>query len=565
METLRSSDEVPHALRVMVVGDSISHGREGDWTWRYRIWQWFREEGVSVRFVGPYTGTVPPNDPHPPRPPRCPDDPADPAPVVRSHGGYAAGVDTKFMVDSAHFSVGGRLALQAKELVADQVAAFQPDICLVELGFNDFGWLRCEPIEVLASLKTLVDRARSAKDNVKFAIANVPHRTSLPGRDDLPLNTDRYNEMLARSLPEWSRPESPIALVRFCENYSCKSQMCKSCDVSYDGLHPNALGEYQLAQAFSCTLVSAFSLGRKPLAIPQHIPPRPLHVPAQLRAVSDPSGVIASWESVYGAYGYDLQHRRAGQRRWSQTHVDFNRYYWQQLRRGDVIECRARPSTPLPPSNIRAHAEPSGLRILWDPPPPPPAGDLDRYAVTLFDGDQPGVYPFVMGVKGNEVTIPSLLFGHKYFILVSTWSTVGQGVSAGLRAVRAGMGTPRAPQFVLAKAIDFMAVEVSWPEVPGAAGYGVWYRRVFPLAGFGEADVPTWVARQESIVHDSTCNGWKAIVSDLRPSVWEWEFAVTAYNGSDDSPISRWVTAPRAAVETDLTEDDIVHIQVSYG
>lgn len=26
--------------KIMVVGDSISHGADSDWTWRYRVWQW---------------------------------------------------------------------------------------------------------------------------------------------------------------------------------------------------------------------------------------------------------------------------------------------------------------------------------------------------------------------------------------------------------------------------------------------------------------------------------------------------------------------------------------------
>ncbi|KAL2266830.1 hypothetical protein VTJ83DRAFT_6182 [Remersonia thermophila] len=582
MATLQPPDEVPYAFRVMVVGDSISHGREGDWTWRYRIWQWFRKEGVAVRFVGPYTGTVPPNDPHPPRPPRCPDDPADAAPVVRTHGGYAAGVDPEFLANSAHFSGSGRLALQAKDLIAEQVAAYQPDICLVELGFNDLAWLRCDPIEVLTSIETLVHRARSAKHNLKFAIANIPHRTSLPGRDDLPLSTNRYNETLARSIPKWSLPESPIALVRFCENYSCGGNNSKA---AYDGLHPNALGEFQIAQAFSRTLISAFSLGRTPLEMPSNVPARPLNVPAQLKAVSDPSGIIASWEPVYGAYGYDLHHRRAGQTRWSQTHVDCNRYYWQQLRKGDTVECRVRasggdflksswtqvvsamaqPLTPLPPSNIRAHADTSELVISWDPPPPPPAGELDRFSVTLFDGDRTGAYPLVTGVRGNKIMIPNLIPGHKYFILLSTWSSVGQGVTAGTRAVRAGRGRPCPPRFILAKAIDSTTVEVSWPDVAGAAGYDVWYRRGFPLPCSREADSSKLVARKAPVVHDRICTGWKAIVSDLKPCVWEWEFAVTAYNGSDDSPIFRWVTAPRLTTEASLTTDDTVHITITCG
>lgn len=29
-----------NALKYMVVGDSISHGMEADWTWRYRVYEW---------------------------------------------------------------------------------------------------------------------------------------------------------------------------------------------------------------------------------------------------------------------------------------------------------------------------------------------------------------------------------------------------------------------------------------------------------------------------------------------------------------------------------------------
>jgi len=42
---------------------------------------------------------------------------------------------------------------------------------------------------------------------------------------------------------------------------------CKvdACPAAYDGLHPNALGEYQIAQAFSKTLCEDFQLGGSPL------------------------------------------------------------------------------------------------------------------------------------------------------------------------------------------------------------------------------------------------------------------------------------------------------------
>jgi hypothetical protein len=209
-------------MRVLVVGDSISHGREGDFTWRYRIWEWFCREKVAVRFVGPYSGTVPPDQPSPPRPPPLASEPPRPG-YLRTDGGYAKSVSPAFLKNSDHFAVGGRQAMQAKSLVAEQVAAFQPDLCLVQLGFNDLAWWVSGPKDTLASVRSLVDNARSAKPNLRFAIANVPHRTLVPGQESLPGKTDEYNALLASAIPEWTTDESPIALARFCENYSCET------------------------------------------------------------------------------------------------------------------------------------------------------------------------------------------------------------------------------------------------------------------------------------------------------------------------------------------------------
>jgi hypothetical protein len=70
-------------------------------------------------------------------------------------------------------------------------------------------------------MKTLVDNVRRVKGNVKFAIANVPHRTRINGRQDLIDNTNTYNAMLASAIPAWSTTDSPIYLVGFAENYNC--------------------------------------------------------------------------------------------------------------------------------------------------------------------------------------------------------------------------------------------------------------------------------------------------------------------------------------------------------
>lgn len=49
----------PGAISMMIVGDSLTQGSEGDWTWRYRLWEWLKSQEVLVDFVGPFLGTRP--------------------------------------------------------------------------------------------------------------------------------------------------------------------------------------------------------------------------------------------------------------------------------------------------------------------------------------------------------------------------------------------------------------------------------------------------------------------------------------------------------------------------
>ncbi|KAL2133203.1 hypothetical protein VTI74DRAFT_2748 [Chaetomium olivicolor] len=573
-------------LKVLVVGDSISHGREGDWTWRYRIWQWFEEQRVPVRFVGPYKGTVPPEEPHPPYPPRLITEDPPPWPPPRTNGGYAAGVHPDFLANSDHFALSGQQAHQAKDLVAEQVAAYQPDLCLVQLGFNDLGWRVSGPRQLLADMKHLIDEARCAKPDLQFAVADVPHRTDLPGREDLPAKTDLYNSLLAAAIPRWSTQASPVALVRFCENYSCGGT---SSAASYDGLHPNALGEYQLAYSFSLTLASPpFSLGAAPLSIPSRdqIPARPLPTPRDFTASPSPRGVLLAWSPVYGAFGYDVHHRVAGEPTWHLTHSPSHRWDWCRLPHGQVVQCRVRASggdtaksawtearsvaagtrTAPPPRNIGTHATETGFGIAWEPVVEDGegfAGEVERYGVAVFDGDaEGGGWVDVVGVKGTEAEFRGLRRGHRYFVSVETWTTVaGGGVPAAARAVRVGRGPPGPPVVVEVRVVDEHTVEVWWQRVGEAAGYEVWLRK-WRLGGDGESGGAAERVKAAALVVSNGQGIDKATVSGIEPSVWDWEYAVSAYNGNDSSEKSEWMTAPE---EVSLREGDSIHIDVRHG
>jgi hypothetical protein len=208
-------------------------------------------------------------------------------------------------------------------LIGQQVGNYRPDLLLVGLGFNDMGWFVSGPQGTLDSVKTLVDQARAARPDIKFALANVPQRTRIGGREDLPVNTDTYNQMLADAIPSWSTANSPVALVDWRGNYSCGLD---SCSAGYDGLHPNALGEYQIAQALERTLHNSYRLGAGVPDLPVVIAARPTPVPGNVTATSNPGGVTVTWDPVFGALGYTVRSRLVGAVTWNESRASANRF-----------------------------------------------------------------------------------------------------------------------------------------------------------------------------------------------------------------------------------------------
>jgi lysophospholipase L1-like esterase len=326
------------AFSIMIVGDSITQGHEGDWTWRYRLWEWFDNEGIAVDFVGPFIGTFPPDSDIGPSaeamstmapPPGVP--PTGPA---ITFGGYAVGVKKDF--DSNHFGAWGRQLALDRDLIHSMVQAYNPDYLLVLLGFNDLAWYPFFSSEdLLQNMESFVHQARTAKPNMKFLIGNIPQRLRIEARPELAIRTDKYNELLADAIPSWSTTSSPVALAKMRELYACDLDACPA---AYDGLHPNVLGEYQIAQAFSRTLVESFQIGSSELVVPPvaDLPVRPISVPQNLTAVSNVTGVAVTWDPIYGALGYQVRFRMLGEDTWDMLYVStLNKFYTEWRFGGD--------------------------------------------------------------------------------------------------------------------------------------------------------------------------------------------------------------------------------------
>ncbi|MFJ9742673.1 fibronectin type III domain-containing protein [Streptomyces sp. NPDC101166] len=547
LERLRGISGTATPLRVMVVGDSMSQGDEGDWTWRYRLWQWFKSQHVEVDFVGPYKGTrnrpdpvgpaVPPLQGEPPTHPSVENPPVS--------GRYAAGVDEDF--DSDHFAVWGRQAAQDKKLIGSMVTQYRPDLLLVGLGFNDMGWFVSGAQGTLDSVKTLVDNARAAKPDLRFAVANVPQRSAIGGREDLPVTTAAYNDMLARAIPSWSTQTSRVESVDWAGSYDCAA---KACPAAYDGLHPNALGEFQIARAFEQTLHRRFGIGRFVPDAPRTVPARPTPAVSGLVAEAVPSGIRVTWQPVFGAHGYTVRSRIAGNAVWSELPVAANRFdttwtmdgwKWEYQVRTDngddgtsawspTVSAVADPETAAPPEKIVTRATARGVDVSWDAPKGPHTDTIDRYEIILWDKDTPGAFFQSTAVKGRSAHVDDLKPGHRYLVAVATWNRAGGGMPGVARSVTVGAGTPPKPTDLKATAVDPTTVQLDWKGSKEAAGYRVWVRNVTEGGAF----------TSDEYVTEDTGRG----IAFLFPGYWNFEFCVTAINGAAESPRSDCVSLP---------------------
>ncbi|RMY56208.1 hypothetical protein D0863_13055 [Hortaea werneckii] len=455
---------LPNPCKILIVGDSITQGHEGDHTWRYRLWQWLRLNATShdFTFVGPYTGTDPPAEPMPPQPPRLgfgePEEPEDSETTVKADGKYAADVPADFQGN--HFSGWGWQLGQAKDMIRDVVSAYQPDLVLTLLGFNDIGWGFCQASEVLKRMRDFIQEARAAKPDVTLLVGNIPQRRYMNGRQDLLENTTEYNQQLPRLLDAMGSDLSPLQAVNIAQCYSCTPD---GCPAGYDGLHPNILGEFEIARAFSLTLYDCFGIGHAALQVPSRrdMPQRPRHIPSSLVAMGAPMGVTVTWDAVFGARGYDVRNRMQGKDKWEVAQAQSNRFdttftvagiaweYQVRTNNGDgdndkskwspISGAVARRDTAPPPQNIQTFSKDHGIRITWSPV----EGEwkVDRYAVTVLDQDTPGAIIICYGFRGTEATFHGLRNGHCYSVFVGTWAFV-DGVSVGGLPAQAASVTP---------------------------------------------------------------------------------------------------------------------------
>jgi lysophospholipase L1-like esterase len=279
--------------RLLIVGDSITQGLEGDLTWRYRLWEHLAGCGQQVTFTGPGRGTF-----------------ALPAELEAGHA-YPAPNDRGAYRDHRRFPCrhgakwGDTLRL-GHERIGPLVAEYRPDVLLLMIGYNDLAWNGDQDAEHAAAvtgadLLTYLDKVVAAIPEAPvILLGSSPYHREGGGLD--PLINKRvaaYNRRLPGVLDGFRarNPGVPLHLVRLDSRYDP--------DHSYDGIHADPLGECQMASAY------ADALARCGIGEPYRMPSRPLPVPlgagragAVTAEPTGPGTLRVRWPHVFGASGY---------------------------------------------------------------------------------------------------------------------------------------------------------------------------------------------------------------------------------------------------------------------
>lgn len=181
-------------MRFMFVGDSMTIGRAGDFTWRYRMWQHLNAAyGGPYAIVGPRTGLY--------------DAQAD-APVSHAYG--APDFPAKAWRHLAGWGEGWQ---HMAPVIRDAVAAHRADVLLVSLGLIDLGFYTDSGQTALYA-REFIAEARAANPRLRIVLLPVIPNTRADTDPEFAAEVDRFNDLLAKAVADLDDAASPYCRPR---------------------------------------------------------------------------------------------------------------------------------------------------------------------------------------------------------------------------------------------------------------------------------------------------------------------------------------------------------------
>ncbi|MCZ4101503.1 MULTISPECIES: GDSL-type esterase/lipase family protein [Streptomyces] len=217
----------------MFVGDSMTIGSAGDFTWRYRMWQHLCSLGEPFTVVGPRTALH---------------DKERGEPVSHAYADPAFPADAR-----RHLAGWGEGWLHMAPLIGDAVRAHRPDLLLISLGLIDLGFYTTAE-QTAENLRSFVGEARSANPRIRMVL--LPVIPNIRADHDLPFAEQcrDLNVRMAKAVADLDTGASPLLLASRPDGYELFTD-------TYDGTHPGPSGEHRLAAAFADAMHQAWGVG----------------------------------------------------------------------------------------------------------------------------------------------------------------------------------------------------------------------------------------------------------------------------------------------------------------
>ena len=458
--TVTPSAEAP--VRIMLVGDSMTTGSSGDWTWRYRLAKYLDSSGTVYEFVGPRTTIwdLSTNEP-------TSLDYADPV-FDQHHLAQWGGTLHAMLAPNAP---------QPELAIGPEVATYQPDVVIEVLGHNDLRW-GWSPQETLDMAARFVQEVRDAKPDTRLVLSTVPNVQY----DHM----SEYNALLAQTAPTWSTPESPVVVSDPSPGWDPTTDTC-------DNTHPSAIGEVKIAAAQQDAL-AGWGIG-SPASRPLPEPPVGPRLPAVLSVAPGDGQATLSWQLPPGGTAVLISTRDVTQGDpWRQLPYAVGGTSWLSggLRNGDTYAYRL---------NVLKHdclAADVDSNVATVTPQPAAPGVVSGLVVTAGDhrlhaswAQVPSATSYDVWVKPSSSSsgwvtatttstayvVRGLLAGTSYDVAVQATNGGGSGPLSDVASVVAGGLRPVAPTWRSGRARADGSATLSWSPTPGANHYALSYRQ----------------------------------------------------------------------------------------
>ncbi len=214
-------------VRIMPVGDSITQGSAGDYTWRFRLWESLQTGGPAggVDFVGTRNALW--------------------NPQTGKQDGNRFYADPNF--DQDHQAIWLRTLIDESLTIGGTIKAMatKPDVIVVDLGTNDYARGASKS---MTALRAFITNARAAAPGVDVVVLGLYRLYNVKGRAyENTSYVQGFNASLPTLAAQLDTPSQRVVAAPVEPAFDAAT-------MTWDGRHPTPKGELVLARAASDAL-----------------------------------------------------------------------------------------------------------------------------------------------------------------------------------------------------------------------------------------------------------------------------------------------------------------------